>query len=229
MLTLGMHEQVIALADKAIDRIVDAPVGEAPFTDIDRQIWLMNNRSIAYERVGKPMEALAELKRARGFDESGAINVSQALNLGMFYCGLQQPRDALAEIALVGDMSGYGRMVEANVQLWAALELGKREDADAALDYLRQHRDDAPVLLLEGLLRDGRMDEAAALVKTLLADGYRRGDLLDWMQGWRRAKALPGEVVAQKNRDALLARPDVVAALEPVGRIAPVALYTTYD
>lgn len=229
MLTLGMHEQVVALADKAIDRIVDAPIGQAPFSDIDRQIWLMNNRSIAYERMGKPMEALAELKRARSFDESGGINVSQALNLGMFYCRLQQPHEALAEIAHVGDMSGYGRMVEANVQLCAALELGKREDADAALAYLRQHRDDAPVLLLEGLLRDGRMDEAATLVKTLLADGYKRGDVLDWMQGWRQAKALPGDAVALRNHNALLARADVIAALEPVGRIAPVALYTTGD
>lgn len=229
MLTLGMHEEVVALADKTIDRIVNAAIGKAPFTDIDRQIWLMNNRSIAYERMGKPMEALAELKRARGFDEGGGVNVSQALNLGMFYCRLQQPRDALAEIAHVGDMSGYGRMVETNVQLCAALELGKREDADAALAYLRQHRDDAPVLLLEGLLRDGRMDEAAALVKTLLADGYKRGDLLDWMQGWRQAKALPGDAVALGNRNALLARADVIAALEPVGRIAPVALYTTGD
>ena len=98
-----------------------------------------------------------------------------------------------------------------------------------ALAFLRQHRDDAPVLLLEGLLRDGRMDEAATLVKTLLADGYKRGDVLDWMQGWRQAKALPGDAVALRNRNALLARADVIAALEPVGRIAPVALYTTGD
>jgi hypothetical protein len=118
-------------------------------------------------------------------------------------------------------------MVEASVEHCAGLQLADAKAADRALAYLRRHQEDGPSLFLEGLLRQGRMDEAAKLLETLLADGYKRGDILDWMQGWRRARALPGEATTLENCNALLARADVIAALEPVGRIGPVALYST--
>jgi tetratricopeptide (TPR) repeat protein len=225
MLTLGMNEQVVALADKTIDEIADAPVGKPPFSDIDQQIWLMNNRSIAYDQMSKPQEALAELERARGFDEAGDANVSQALNLGVFHCRLSQPDKALMEIARLGELTAYGRMGETSVEHCAAMEVLPRKDADRALAYLRQHQADSPTLLLEALLREGRMDEAAELVEKQLADGYRRSDMLDWMQEWMPVEILPGEVAGRENRKALLARPDVEAALQAVGRIETVALY----
>jgi hypothetical protein len=162
---------------------------------------------------------------ARGFDEAGDANVSQALNLGVFHCRLSQPDKALMEIARLGELTAYGRMVEASVEHCAAIELHKRKDADRALAYLRQHQADSPTLLLEALLREGRMDEAAELVEKQLADGYRRSDMLDWMQEWMPVEILPGEVAGRENRKALLARPDVEAALQAVGRIETVALY----
>jgi hypothetical protein len=49
--------------------------------------------------------------------------------------------------------------------------------------------------------------------------------MLDWMQEWMPVEILPGEVAGRENRKALLARPDVEAALQAVGRIETVALY----
>jgi tetratricopeptide (TPR) repeat protein len=225
MSVLGMFGEMVGLADEAIERIVNAPAGKPPFTDMHNQVWLMNLRSDALLALGKREEALAELKRARDLDENGGANVSQALNLGELYCRLQRPREALREITRVGSTSGYGRMVQAAMEHCADVELGDSKGALAALDYLRKHEQDAPLQLLDALLLESRMDEAASLVEKLLADGYRRGDILDWMQDTRSTPPLPGDVAQVENRKALIARPDVAAALERVGRIEHYDLY----
>jgi tetratricopeptide (TPR) repeat protein len=189
------------------------------------QVWLMNLRSDALLALGKREEALAELKRARDLDENGGANVSQALNLGELYCRLQRPRDALGEITRVGSTSGYGRMVQAAMEHCADFQLGDSKGAQGALDYMRKHEGDSPLQLLDALLLEGRMDEAASLVEKVLADGYRRGDMLDWMQDTRSTPPLPGDVVQVRNRKALIARPDVATALDRVGRIEHYDLY----
>lgn len=220
MLTAGMTEEALALSDTVLSAIADAPVDAPPFADMDQQIWLMNNRAIALRRLGRTDEALAELERASRMTESGGVNVSQSLNLGNFYCSLGRPGDALLAIAKVGNnMTGYGRMVQATVQLRAAVRKGDSTGASEALEYIRQHRQDSQTALLNALIETDRIDEAARAVIGLLASHTDRTDALEWLQEFRSAAPLPGDLQVRTRRDALVARRDVQDAVARVGRI----------
>lgn len=225
MLTLGMHQEVIELADETVATIAAAPLDQVPFVDLDEQVWLMNNRTNALRRLGRTDEALAELVRASQLDENGHINVSQALNLGHFYCDLDRPADALAAIASVGEMSGYGRMVRTGVELCAAVRNNDRAATERALDYLRAHGGDGELVLLHALLDAGHIDEAAGFFVSLLDDPYGRGEALEWAQELRESDPLPGQRRYRDNRKALLARRDVLDAVDRVGRIGHYDLY----
>jgi predicted Zn-dependent protease len=225
MLSLGMHQEVIALADETVATIAAAPLDQVPFVDLDEQVWLMNNRTNALRRLGRTDEALAELIRASQLDENGHINVSQALNLGHFYCDLDRPADALAAIASVGEMSGYGRMVRTGVELCAAVRNKDRAGTERALAYLHAHSKDAELVMLCGLLDADRIDEAASFFVSLLDDPYGRGQILEWAQELRESNPLPGERRYRDNRKALLARRDVLDAVDRVGRIGKYDLY----
>jgi len=226
LLTAGMHEEVIALADQVLAAIANAPANEPAFTDIDDQVWLMNNRAIALRRMGRSDEALTELVRASKLTEDGGqSNVNQALNLGMFYCSLGRPDDALQAIAPAESMSGYGLMVKTLVQYCAALHKGRTREARRAFAYLRDHRTQAPLIYLDALLRDERLDEAAEYVIDRLASRDRRGSTLQWLQSYSRPEALPGDVQQRASRARLLSRPDVLDAVAKVGRIARYEVY----
>ena len=229
MLTAGMHEEVIALADEAVAAITAAASGTQPFVDIDQQVWLMNNRAIALRRLVRLDEALAELTRASRLGEGGDVNVSQALNLGQFHCKLGQPDAALAAISAAGSMSGYGKMVQTSVRHCAALQKQDDKRASEALAYLESHRTDSQVLYLEALVAAGQLDQAARVAVQLLESPFERTELLSWMQEYKRPDPLPGEARARSLRSELLARADVREALERVGRIASYDVYGDYD
>ncbi|WP_342316219.1 hypothetical protein [Lysobacter sp. FW306-1B-D06B] len=226
LLTAGQNEQAIEMTTRTLDEIAAAPSGSPAFEDLDPQVWLMNYRAIALRRLGRTDEALAELQRAAQLTEGGEQNISQALNLGVFYCSLERPVDALRAIDVLGDdISGYGRMVEQSVRHCAALQKQDRRGARRALAYLRDHREDGELLYVSALLREGDVDQAAQRVRALLASPEDRGAVLGWMQDFLRPAPLPGDVAARAARDTLLARADVREALAPVGRIAHYELY----
>jgi len=225
VLTAGQAERALELTTQTLDAIAQASPDEPAFKSLDDQVWLMNNRAIALRRLGRTDEALTELRRAAQLAEEGGQNVSQALNLGVFYCSLGRPDDALHAMETLGPVSGYGHMVENGARHCAALQKGNRSAARKALAYLREHRNEAPLMYLEALLRQGDMDNAAALVKELLATSEDRGRMLRWMQDYLRPAPLPGDVEARAARTALIARPDVRGAIDAVGRIAHYDLY----
>ncbi|GAB3380348.1 hypothetical protein GCM10027432_06620 [Lysobacter fragariae] len=220
MLTVGKHEETLALADKTLAAIADAPAGNTDYAELERQVWIMNSRAVALRRLGRFDDAVAELRRAREFTEMGGMNVSQALNLGDLYCKLGRGADALAAVASVGEnMSGYGRMVLASVQHRAALLQHDAAAADKALAYLREHHDDSSSILLTELIYAERWDEAAGVLNQWLASPKERGDALYWLQDFRPSgHPLPADR-ERAGQSVLLARDDVKAALSRVGRV----------
>ncbi|MBB1061238.1 hypothetical protein [Marilutibacter spongiae] len=227
LLMTGRYDETNAVATRVLDRVAQAP--DDRFDDADEAIWLLNNRAMALSHLGRAAEAEADMQRASGMDEAGQANVSQRLNLGDYYCSLQRPDDAERAIDAVGAMSGYGEMVLRKIRHCIATQRGDATAAGEALDYLREHDADAVQQLLEALLRDARIDEAAALVRRHLADPALRSDMLWWLQGYADAPVLPGNTGREAARATLLDRDDVRAAVEAVGRIERYAFTPSPD
>lgn len=229
MLTAGMHDELLALVDDTLAAITGAAPGKQPFVDLEQQAWLMNNRAIALRRLGRHDEALAELERASHLTEHGEPNVSQALNLGQFRCQLGRPEQALQAIAHAGDdISGYGKMVEASVRHCAALQLGDGAGAREALDYLEAHRDDGQIIYMEGLLNETRLDAAAEVLLELLDLPDERAGALALVQEYDADVPFPFNRKRDANLKALIARPEVRAAIDRVGRIEHQPIHTDF-
>lgn len=231
LLMLGRSEEALALCDDALKAIVDAAVDRPPYADdAEYRVWLMNNRAIALRRLGHLDEAMQELRRASERREGDSVNVSQILNLGDYYASLGRADEAQAIVAGVGtDINGYGRMVRALVELRAQSQRGDAAAAEHSLAYLREHRQDAQILLLEGLLQTDRLDEAEQVLLELLASGTERAEALYWLQRYREADALPGDRGRRARKAQLIARERVRSAIARVGRIESYGIYANNE
>lgn len=225
MLTAGMNEDVIALADVVLAEIGKVPADGSTSEDDDARVWLMNNRAIALRRLDRIDEALSDLEGASRLTGNGRVSVSQAINLGGLYCSLGRPDDALAAIADAERTSGFGGMSKATVELRAAILKHDASGTERALAYLRKHRDRSPTGFLDALLYAGRIDEAAERLIELLTSEDDRSDVLYWLQDYRQVEALPGDRDAREHARALSARDDVRAAIARVGRIGDYGIY----
>lgn len=220
----GRPDEALKLAEEVVARVVDGD-GATYYSDFgDNYAWVQNNRARALGRLGRWDEALSQLRKAARRPESGGVNVSQSLNLGMMYAMLNRGDDADDAISEIGPMSGYGRTVEASVRLLVALQ---RDDAAAVqrqLDYLREHRDESPANYQEALVHAGR-DEAAIdwLIERLRSERWR-ADALAEMQDYLDVTLAPVEAERMTRWRRIVALPRVQAALQPVGRIIAVPM-----
>lgn len=192
-----------------------------PETDAEAGLlaWTMNSRSNAFEGLGRWDEAVAELRRASQRRDHGKPNVGQAINLAVLQVALERPREALASVEELGDLSDYGRMEVELVRHGAALQLGDRAEAARALAYLRARAETGAGALLSALLDQGELAEASKLLVARLQDPLLRNDTLANLQIFRGLPETPQEVRLHARRSALLARPEVRAALDAAGRI----------
>lgn len=212
LLSVGREDEARALADAAI-------AAPGRFADAEWLHWAHNVRAIALRREGRLEEAVQALADGVAAGERGQPNVSQALNRGTLLVDLERPEEALASAGRLQGLSGYGEMVQSLVRMRAYRQLGRQRDAEVWFDRLREHRDDGRLAWLQALLWWGAEDEAAAWLAGLLADPSHRADALHWCQDWRAPEPLPGRVPLVEARRALLARADVRAAIDAVGRI----------
>jgi hypothetical protein len=108
--------------------------------------------------------------------------------------------------------------------LWAAVLLHEQNEAERALAFLRDHRDDAPDAYQEALLITDRPDEGATLLISRLADAKRRSAALLAVQYYADEAAPPRVLQIQRRWRALLNRHDVQQAIARVGRVERYAL-----
>lgn len=216
LITHNQPQALLDLMDDALDRIAAAAPDAPPFEDMHNQPWLLDHRM---RRLGRHEEALAEARRGSQLREDGQPNVSQALNLGTVLCAMKRPREALDAIDTVGEMSGYGRTVQATIRHCAAVQLGDAATAQRELAYLREHQADGERNYLKALLIGGDQDTAAAFLIGMLQSEQARGEALEWMQGYTHLHPFPLDAEFLAIRDTLLARKDVRKALDAVGRV----------
>lgn len=219
LLELGRAGDVLAEADAIEALVAAAPADAPPFDDADEMIWVRNERTIALRRLGRLDEAVAALDAASRMPEQGGINVSQSLNLANFLNRLGRASQAREALARVGtSLSGYGRMVQMQEEMLAALLDGDRASAGVALAYLVEHADDAPAIARGALVDMDRPDQAAArLIADLAAPATRAEALLD-LQDFKRPDPLPADIERLARWERLLARADVRAVIDQVGR-----------
>jgi hypothetical protein len=169
---------------------------------------------------------LAALGRASKLPEKGHANISQKLSLGRLYNALLRPAEALNAVEDIDYMaSPYDRMYRDMVQMQAYLLGNQSEGAREALQRMRSRQDESFHLMVTALLYSGQLDEAAAHFIRQLQNPWGRGDALLMAQRTRETEPLPGEAAYRRNREAMLARPDVRSAIAEFGRVQEYAIW----
>lgn len=230
LLEAGRFKEVLALSNEVIARAAAAPA-DAPAYDntAEKLEWMYSHKAVSLRAMGRWEEALAIMEKGLRNPEDGAINASQAINLGGYYVFYGMPQkglDSLEGIDWAGSLSPFGRMQLQHVRYRAYLDLGNTQDADAALAYLREHRGDAEGTWQEALVDAGDLDGAAALYISRLRDPDKRAAALGEAQDY---KPLPRRAAHDRTKtrwEALLKRKDVAAAIDAVGRREKIPLYS---
>jgi hypothetical protein len=110
-------------------------------------------------------------------------------------------------------------MVLVSVRLVADDHLRDPQQVKRSLDYIRVHSTDAPPTYVDALIVVNQVDRAAsALIAELLDKGQRQEALLS-VQGFASVPGTPRDTTLEARRRALIARGDVQAAIDKVGRI----------
>lgn len=186
----------------------------------DEYAWVLDNRSRALRRLGRWDEGLYQLAAASWVLDKDGKNVSQVINLGDLYCDLGKPKEALGSLIRLGaDITAYGRMQEAEVLLDAAVQLGDTEQTDKWLAFIKEHRADAPRTYEAALLLTGDVESAAKWLIERLQDQDLRSSTLLSIQEYAVPRETARQAGLRKRSAALLARPDVQAEIQKVGRI----------
>ncbi len=223
MRRLGQFDAAQALIEAAIKKV--KAKGEASYADLDDQAnWLYDIQARFLMEAGRVDEALAIQAKGAKVQEGGDDNTSQVLNLGDQYVDLGRPKDALAAIAKVGGMSGYGQMVRLYVDGCAHAQLGDTAKVQADIAEMRKLWPVNAADLQELLVCSGDLDGAAQVLIRRLEDPQERTETLSDLQEFNDHGFVPpfAKVMAERL-DTVLARPDVQAAIAKVGRIE------TYD
>jgi len=214
------YDEALKLSDDALGRIQAGGATAPPFDDVDDQLnWAMDSRARALYALGRWDEAIAQWVHAAELSEHGSDNVSQAINLGDLYCELDRPRDALRAVAVVMEVSSYGRMQLESVRHAATVEMKAATEAARALTYLREHQAESPGTYQWALVVANDEEAGAHLLISRLEDPKLRSDALLDVQGYTDPLAPPRAMEWRTRWATLIARPDVQAAIAKVGRV----------
>jgi tetratricopeptide (TPR) repeat protein len=211
----------LAAADGLVEEIRVRADPKRWYDDFDDQYaWVLDSRSRALTRLGRWDEGLDQLAAASWVLDKNGKNVSQVINLGELYCAFGKPREALGALVRLGtDISPYGRMQEAAVRLDAAVQLGDTEQTDQWLGFMKEHRLDAPGTYGDALLLTGDVESAAKWLIERLQDRDLRAFALLSIQTYAVPRETARQLELRQRTAALLARPDVQAEIQKVGRI----------
>jgi len=233
LLDAGRFAELLALTEEIIARVSTARADEAPYDDIEDQLnWIYNHKAAALRALGRWDDALIVMEAARLQPEDGSINVSQAINLGWHYVDYGKPENALEALDGIDwahSLSAYGRMQLQYVRYRAYLQLANLQEADNVLAYLREHRDDAQDTWQLAMLDAGDFDGAAALLIARLRDPEKRYEALGEVQEYLPLPRLPRQAEALARWEELVARADVAAAIDEVGRREKAPKYDVPD
>lgn len=228
--TVGQFEEMLSVADSTIAKVEKAKADKPPYDDIDDQLnWIHNHRASALRALGRWDEAAATLQAWNQNERNKDDKVSQAINLGFFYNEMGRPDDALKAVAGLGDskgMSEYGRTQYEFVRYQAFHQQNKTAEAEAVVTWMREHQGDDPETAQDTLMEAGDVDGAAAVFISRLNDLDDRADALATIQRYAQSPRTDRLKELDGLTEALLARPDVAAAIAKYGRRETFPIYS---
>jgi hypothetical protein len=207
----GGYAEVLQIADGVTSR-------PELFDDADTErMTILDDRSRALRGLDRWDEAISALEDASRMP--GGESVNQAINLALLYLSLDRAHDAEAVVARTSqDLSPFGRYLVESVLHGCALARGDAREAAERFAYLREHHDVAPAVYDRALLASGRDEESANELIARLRDPWRRSGALMSVQQFAPGAKGPRDVRLRRRWDAIVARPEVQAAIAEVGR-----------
>jgi hypothetical protein len=212
---------MLAAADAVVSQVESTNYPEKLFDDYDKEYaWVLSERSYALLQEGRPDDAIAQLAAAGRRVEGAGGNVSQAINLAGLYCDLERPGDALQALDdMTGKPSAFGNVHVENVRFCAANRMGDKKEMTRSLKVLRKNREDLPFTYLGALLEANDSKRASEFLVAQLTSPETRRDALESVQDYEYAPQPPSNKEMQMRWRALIARADVQAAIDKVGRV----------
>ncbi len=211
--------EALSLTMAADRKILDSPTGSPPFDDIERNHhWLLDAKARALNDMGRFEDAEAEFRRAADLPhQDGAI--SQLINLALYLCELDRPREAVDMLPKMEDASDYGKTQIAFAKLAAATEQAQPAAVHDQLQYLREHQDVSASTFQKALLIAGEYDEAEAFLLSRLADPEKRTDALVDLQTYAERKLPPRGQAWRAEYEKLKAMAGIRQAAAQVGAL----------
>jgi hypothetical protein len=227
----GRYREVLREAGAVLSHVRDQDSFRRAYDEDETAVnWILDTYAQAALATEKWDEAVDALELAAQGLEFGKLNVSNVINLGVLYADLGRADKALRVLAEISEehsdtlLSPVGRMQWHGARLAAALAKGDAARADAELEYLRAHQQDAPDAYQEGLLRSDHLEEAARLLIARLRDPESRREALLEVQEYDYPPAPPGQVRLRAQLRKVVNRPDVQQAIAKVGHTEKVPL-----
>jgi tetratricopeptide (TPR) repeat protein len=217
---LGETERVRLLLETTRAQVLDGVL----INDVSEQMaWLLNDMASNAYRRGDLESAVALMSEAAGLSEFSAPNVTQRANLAMLLALAGQEQRALAELQEIDlDMtSDYGEGVMLTTRICANHYLGETGGIEADLERFDQLGRITSGLKQFAFACLGDLDRGAALLVTRLNDPTERADALAEVQIYLDIDTEyegPHEADLRAYDDALLARGEVLAAIDRAGR-----------
>lgn len=180
--------------------------------------WAVQRHAYILIDLGQVDDGLKEFEKAAQLPEDGRPNVSQVLNMAEAYARNGRPERAL-EIVKDGLVaSAYGRMVINDDRAIAYFDLKDATALAATVTEAKSHAEDGLPVYENMALYVNDMDEAARILIRRLSDPEKYTDALQEVQAWKPASSDFDQEIARR-RAAMVARPDVQAAIASRGRI----------
>ena len=187
--------------------------------------FMLRARASANLRQGKMQPAIEDLEMASMFVAPGSVDFPR-LMLAEQLCDMGRPKDAEAAADIEVEEPRFLANVRQVLRVCAATGLGDAARARKLTDALRATVGPGErELLLTAYLYLGDVDAAARLYIDMLDNPAERNEMLLWAQKDRRLEPMPGIAGYRRTFDAMVARPDVQAALQKYGRVLEWDIY----